>query len=64
MKLTKIIPKIKGHRQLLGSKACCLKTPSDFSPKSKLIEDLVNGQSDSVFDDFETMMGKRDFLDV
>ena len=51
----------KGHRQLLGSKACCLKTPSDFSPKSKLIEDLVSGESESVFDDFEAMMGNGIF---
>ena len=33
---------VSGHINLLGTKGCCLKVPSDFSHRSKLIEDLIN----------------------
>ena len=33
---------VSGHINLLGTKGCCLKVPSDFPHRSKLIEDLIN----------------------
>jgi len=33
-----------------------LKTPSDFSPKSKIIEDLAENPNEAAFDQFENML--------
>ena len=52
---------VSGHINLLGSKGCCLKVPSDFSHRSKLIEELIKIESNNdnnveTFENFEMLM--------
>ena len=60
---------MSGNINLLGTKGCCLKVPSDFSHRSKLIEDLIkieltyrdtphalNNNDDQTFKNFELLI--------